>query len=58
MIVKSGGNDFHGRYVFSGQNENMTSDNVDAAMRAAGIANGDKLKNYFDFVFDEQSLIV
>jgi hypothetical protein len=51
-IVKSGGNDFHGRYVFSGQSESMTGDNVDAALEAQGIRNGDKLKSYYDVSAD------
>ena len=51
-IVKSGGNQFHGRYVFGGQSEGMTGDNVDDALRAQGIRNGDKLKNYYDLSAD------
>ena len=43
-IVKSGGNQFHGRYVFAGQSEGMTGDNLDAALIAQGVRNGDKLK--------------
>ena len=51
-IVKSGGNEFHGRYVFSGQSERMTGNNLDAALMAQGIRNGDKLKSYSDVSAD------
>ena len=40
-IVKSGGNQFHGRYVFAGQSEGMTGNNLDdgaAGARASGMA--------------------
>jgi hypothetical protein len=51
-IVKSGGNEFHGRYVFAGQSEGMTGNNVDEELMAQGIENGDKLKSYYDFSAD------
>ena len=35
-IVKSGGNQFHGRYLFAGQSERMTGNNLDAALHRAG----------------------
>ena len=51
-IVKSGGNQFHGRYVFAGQSQGMTGNNLDAALIAQGVRNGDKLKNYYDVSAD------
>ena len=57
-IVKSGGNEFHGRYVFSGQSERMTGNNLDAALIAQGIRNGDKLKSYSDVSADLGGRIV
>jgi hypothetical protein len=57
-IVKSGGNEFHGRYVFGGQTEAMTSDNLDADLIAQGVTNGDKLRSYYDVSGDLGGAIV
>jgi len=52
MIVKSGGNDFHGRYKEEYVNHNLDSNNVDAALRAQGISAGDALVFAHDFIGD------
>lgn len=46
MIVKSGGNDFHGRYVVRGQHRRFQSSNIDDALRAQGISGGDAIRYY------------
>ena len=43
-IVKSGGNDFHGQYFFSGEHSSMQSDNIDDALRADGVTTGNALR--------------
>jgi outer membrane receptor protein involved in Fe transport len=43
MIVKSGGNSFHGRYETQGQNDRFQSDNLSATLRAQGVKFGDAL---------------
>jgi len=45
MVVKSGGNDFHGSAEFSGTGSGFQSNNVNAALKAQGITSGNKL-NY------------
>jgi hypothetical protein len=58
MIVKSGGNDFHGRYKEEYINHNLNSSNVDAALRAQGISAGDALVYSHDFIGDVGGRIV
>jgi outer membrane receptor protein involved in Fe transport len=43
MIVKSGGNDFHGRYEIQGQNDRFQTTNLSDALRAQGVTFGDAL---------------
>lgn len=45
MIVKSGGNQFHGRYEVQSVNEKFQSNNVTAALRAQGVTTGDGFKS-------------
>src|SRR5947208_6822945 len=52
MIVKSGGNDFHGRYREEYFNHNLNSTNVDADLRRQGIGTGDALLYSTDFIGD------
>jgi hypothetical protein len=40
MVVKSGGNDFHGSAEFSGTGSGFQSNNVNAALKAQGITSG------------------
>jgi hypothetical protein len=47
LIVPSGGNQFHGRISEQAINKRFNSTNVDAALRAQGISEGDAL-NYFN----------
>lgn len=45
MIVKSGGNQFHGRYEVQGLSDRFQSDNITDALRAQGITVGDGFKS-------------
>jgi hypothetical protein len=58
LIVKSGGNDFHGRYRETVQNHRFQSNNVDAALRAQGLSTGSGIKYYNDFSADLGGRIV
>src|SRR5205814_5666523 len=48
LIIKSGGNQFHGRYGEITQNHRFQSNNVDAPLRAQGITTGDGIVYYND----------
>lgn len=52
MVVKSGGNQFHGKYKGIVQHERFQANNVDAALRAQGITTGDTIVYYNDFAAD------
>lgn len=52
LIVKSGGNEFHGRYVGGAQHHRFQSSNIDAPLRAQGISGGDAIRYYTDFTGD------
>jgi hypothetical protein len=52
LIVKSGGNTFHGRYQGQYMTDKLQSNNVDAALQAQGIAAGDTAVYYTDFAGD------
>jgi len=47
-IVKSGGNDFHGQYFFSGEQSSIQSDNLDDKLRANGVTSGNALRHVTD----------
>ncbi len=51
-IVKSGGNEFHGRYVAAGQTDKLQSNNLDDDLRARGVTEGDKQLHYYDLSAD------
>jgi len=44
MIVKSGGNQFHGRYEIQNVSDNFQSDNITDELRAQGVTVGDAFK--------------
>jgi hypothetical protein len=52
LIIKSGGNQFHGRYKEVAQHRRFQSDNLDAALRSQGITTGDAIQYYNDFAGD------
>ena len=47
-IVKSGGNNFHGQYFFSGEHSSMQSNNIDDVLRADGVTSGNALRYVTD----------
>ena len=49
MIVKSGGNQFHGRVREAYQHKSFSSDNVDDRLRAQGISAGREIQYFSDF---------
>jgi hypothetical protein len=51
-IVKSGGNEFHGRYLAAGQTEQLQSSNIDDDLRARGVTEGDRFKYFYDLSGD------
>jgi hypothetical protein len=58
LIVKSGGNTFHGRYYEQYMTDKFQSNNVDAKLLAQGIASGDAAIYYQDFSGDLGGRIV
>jgi hypothetical protein len=58
MIVKSGGNDFHGSGEFAATSHRFESNNVTAALRARGITTGNPLNYRRDFGTDLGGRIV
>jgi hypothetical protein len=58
LIVKSGGNDFHGRYHEQYMTDKLQSNNIDAPLKAQGIAAGDAAVYYQDFSGDLGGRIV
>lgn len=58
IIVKSGGNDFHGRQKEEYMPKAFIADNVDNALRAQGISSGDALVWSHDFIGDLGGRIV
>lgn len=52
LVVKSGGNEFHGRYTSLTQHHRLQSSNIDAALRAQGITSGDEVDFYHEFSGD------
>jgi Carboxypeptidase regulatory-like domain len=52
LIVKSGGNDFHGRVRDTVQNDAFQSTNVDDELLAQGVSTGSGIKYYNDFSAD------
>jgi carboxypeptidase family protein len=58
MLVKSGGNDFHGDAEFSDSGSSLASNNLDAKLRAQGITAGNPLNYRRDFGGDLGGRIV
>ena len=52
MVVKAGGNAFHGRVRESYQNKSMGAKNVDDKLRVQGISAGREIQYYSDFFGD------
>jgi hypothetical protein len=52
LIIKSGGNEFHGKLRAAIQNERWQGDNVDANLRAQGINRSRVLKYFYDYSGD------
>jgi Carboxypeptidase regulatory-like domain len=48
FVMKSGGNDYHGRFAEQFMNHSLQSTNVDDALRAQGIGTGDAVSYYND----------
>jgi hypothetical protein len=48
VILKSGGNDFHGGFLWDQSNQSLQSDNVDDKLRAQGIKTGDRVEKRWD----------
>jgi hypothetical protein len=46
MIVKSGGNQFHGRYEGTGESSALQSTNLTPALQALGVTTGNSINNY------------
>jgi len=57
-IVKSGGNEFHGRYFGAFENRNLQSDNIDDALRANGVTTSTAMRKFRDFSGDLGGRIV
>jgi hypothetical protein len=52
LIVKSGGNDFHGNYRLAIQHRSMNSNNIDDALRKQGLTTPDAVRWYYDLTGD------
>jgi hypothetical protein len=52
MVVKSGGNQFHGRFNNQFQNDSLQSGNLDARLRSQGLNTSDSINFYDDFTGD------
>jgi len=46
MIVKSGGNQFHGRYEATGESSALQSTNLTPTLRAEGVTTGNSINRY------------
>jgi len=58
MVVKSGGNQFHGRYELQGENERLQSNNLTPALIAQGITVGDGMLSNLELSGDLGGRIV
>jgi carboxypeptidase family protein len=52
LVLKSGGNQFHGRYNEIFQSDKFQSNNIDDALRAQGITKGDSVSRFNDLTAD------
>jgi hypothetical protein len=57
-IVKSGGNDFHGRYFGALENRGLQSDNIDDYLRNNGVTSSSSMRYFRDFSADLGGRIV
>jgi hypothetical protein len=48
VIVRSGGNQFHGDVLAAGQTRSLQGSNVDAELQAAGVKSGNPMDHYYD----------
>jgi outer membrane receptor protein involved in Fe transport len=48
ILLKSGGNDFHGSGLFGTTGSGLVSDNLDATLRAQGVTSGQPVKSRWD----------
>jgi hypothetical protein len=48
LVVKSGGNDFHGTYRTFSQHDRFTANNIDDALRNQGLTSPDAVQWYYD----------
>ncbi len=51
-IIKSGGNDYHGSFLYAWETPKLQSGNVTDALRTQGITEGNPLKQYYDLNAD------
>ena len=58
MIVKSGGNDFHGSTTWHQTNDRFQSNNIDAALAARGIRQGNEIQTRWDVAADVGGRII
>ena len=49
LVVKSGGNEFHGTLQEQYMSDRVQSSNIDESLRAQGLQSGDSLKHFQDF---------
>src|SRR4029077_8689069 len=49
LVIKSGGNQFHGRYNEIVQHKRFQANNIDDALRAQGVTTGDTVEWFNDF---------
>jgi hypothetical protein len=48
VIVKSGGNDFHGDGLYAWQGKSLQDDNIDDDLRSQGVTAGNPMDRYYD----------
>ena len=48
VIIKSGGNAFHGDGLYAAQSRGLQGDNIDDRLRALGVSSGNPMDKYYD----------
>jgi Carboxypeptidase regulatory-like domain len=51
-VIKSGGNDFHGRYSVADQRPELQSNNLDDHLRSQGLTATQPVSNFYDYQLD------
>ena len=51
-VIKSGGNDFHGRYSYAYQTPKLQSSNLDDHLRSQGLTATQPMKKFYDYQLD------